>query len=378
MEKLYDENKTSQLDDENENSQLDDENEELVDFVINDQDIDESEFESELSNEDEVELIDIENLSSQYTGKDPVKNYLVMIGNIPLLSKEEENELFYKYKPAQKAKEKLAQFENYEIELSIAEEEKLHQIINDLDPIRERIINANLRLVVSIAKKYQSKNLSFLDFIQEGSLGLMVAVDKFDPDKGYKFSTYATWWIRQKIVRTIGDQSRTIRLPIHMVERCNKFLAAQRKLLSELHREPTSAEIAEEMKLPVNKVEELALYLMEPASLENKIGEDEDSVLGDFIEDKNILSPEEITYKDKAKSELYKILSSVLSERELFVLTKRFGLYGGQPHTLEQVGDLLNVTRERVRQIEAKAIMKLKRHIDGKHLRGVLDVNYME
>lgn len=376
MEKNYNKYETEEL--ESETEELKNETEELVDFVINDQDIDDSEFESEMNDEDEVELIDIENLSNQYTSKDPVKNYLVMIGNIPLLSKEEENELFYKYRVAQKAKEKLAQFDNYEIELSIAEEEKLHAIINELEPIREKIINANLRLVVSIAKKYQSKNLSFLDFIQEGSLGLMVAVDKFDPDKGYKFSTYATWWIRQKIVRTIGDQSRTIRLPIHMVERCNKFLATQRKLLSELHREPTSAEIAEEMKLPVNKVEELAMYLMEPTSLENKIGEDEDSVLGDFIEDKNILSPEETTYRDKAKTELYKILSTVLSERELFVLTKRFGLYGGQPHTLEQVGDILKITRERVRQIEAKAIMKLKRHIDSKHLRGLLDINYSD
>lgn len=361
------------------NENLTSENEELVELVINDDStIDESDIDSEIKNEAEVELVNIQDLSKQFSLKDPVKDYLVTIGNIPLLTREEEISLFNKYKPAQEAKRKLELFDNYEIDLSIEEEEKLHQIIDNLEPIREKIINANLRLVVSIAKKYSSRNLSFLDFIQEGSIGLMMAIDKFDLDKGYKFSTYATWWIRQKIVRTIGDQARTIRLPIHMIERCNKYLAAQRKLTAMLYREPTYKEIAEEMNLPLNKVEELSMYIMEPTSLENKVGDDEDTVLGDFIEDKNCLNPAEITFQDKAKEELYKVLNTVLSSREKFVIAKRFGLFGNQPHTLEQVGDLLNVTRERVRQIEAKAIYKLRRHIDAKHLRGMVDASYNE
>lgn len=357
----------------------DQENEDIIEYTIPDESsVDEYEIEQEMTGEEEVELVDVEELSKQYTGKDPVRSYLVTIGQIPLLSREEELQLFYKYKPAREAKEKLAQFERYEIDLTMEEEDKLHKIIDELEPIKEKIVNSNLRLVVSIAKKYSSKNLYFLDFIQEGSLGLMLAVDKFDPDKGYKFSTYATWWIRQKIVRTIGDQARTIRLPIHMIERCNKYIAAQRKLTSILYREPTVQEIADEMNLPLNKVEEISVYIMEPTSLENKVGDDDETTLGDFIEDKNTLNPAEIAYRDNAKNALYELLNKVLSERELFVLTKRFGLYGGQPHTLEQVGDMMHITRERIRQIEAKAIFKLRRHIDAKNLRSLIDPSYNE
>ena len=270
---------------------------------------------------------------------DSVRLYLREIGKIPLLSNEEEVDLAYR-------------------------------IVKGEKKAKDKMVEANMRLVVSIAKRYSGRGLDFLDLIQEGNTGLLRAVEKFDPDKGFKFSTYATWWIRQAITRAIADQARTIRIPVHMVETINKVLRATRKLTNELNREPTVEEIAKEMGMEPEKIDYVMKIKQDIASLDATVGrdgDDEDSVLGDFIEDEGRVSPEDAAAAQMLKEQIAEILSS-LSEREQKVVKLRFGIGGGRPHTLEEVGAELSVTRERIRQIEAKALSKLRKHKDTKKL----------
>jgi len=268
---------------------------------------------------------------------DSVRLYLREIGKIPLLSAEEELKLAYEIKAGDKqAKDQMAE--------------------------------ANMRLVVSIAKRYVGRGLDLLDLIQEGNTGLLRAVEKFDPDKGFKFSTYATWWIRQAITRAIADQARTIRIPVHMVETINKLLRTQRRLTQELNREPTNEEIAEAMEIEVDKVEHIMKIKQDISSLDASIRDDEeDSVLSDFIEDEDTVSPEESATNQLLKEQVKEILGA-LTEREQKILKLRFGLEDGKQHTLEEVGQEFSVTRERIRQIEAKALAKLRKHKDAKKL----------
>ena len=273
--------------------------------------------------------------------EDPVRMYLKEIGKVPLLSADEEIELAKKMEQGdEEAKKKLCE--------------------------------ANLRLVVSIAKKYVGRGMLFLDLIQEGNLGLIKAVDKFDWRKGYKFSTYATWWIRQAITRSIADQARTIRIPVHMVETINKLIRINRQLLQEYGREPSPEEIAKEMEIPEEKVREIMKIAQEPVSLETPIGEEEDSHLGDFIEDENVPAPAEAAAFSMLKEQLFDVLST-LSEREQKVLRLRFGLDDGRPRTLEEVGKEFDVTRERIRQIEAKALRRLRQPTRYKKLKDYLE-----
>ena len=277
-----------------------------------------------LSEEDEVDMENIDlSIPDGVSVEDPVRMYLKEIGKVPLLSAEEEIEL------AQRMEE------------------------GDEDA-KKRLAEANLRLVVSIAKRYVGRGMLFLDLIQEGNLGLIKAVEKFDYRKGYKFSTYATWWIRQAITRAIADQARTIRIPVHMVETINKLIRVSRQLLQELGREPLPEEIAEEMNLPVERVREILKISQEPVSLETPIGEEEDSHLGDFIQDDNVPVPADAAAFTLLKEQLVEVLGT-LTEREQKVLRLRFGLDDGRARTLEEVGKEFNVTRERIRQIEAKA-----------------------
>ena len=273
--------------------------------------------------------------------EDPVRMYLKEIGKVPLLSAEEEIVLAQAMEQGdERAKKKLAE--------------------------------ANLRLVVSIAKRYVGRGMLFLDLIQEGNLGLIKAVEKFDYRKGYKFSTYATWWIRQAITRAIADQARTIRIPVHMVETINKLIRVSRQLLQELGREATPEEIAEEMKIPVERVREILKISQEPVSLETPIGEEEDSHLGDFIQDENVPVPAEAAAFTLLREQLTEVLGT-LTEREQKVLTLRFGLDDGRARTLEEVGKEFNVTRERIRQIEAKALRKLRHPSRSRKLKDFLD-----
>ncbi len=272
---------------------------------------------------------------------DPVRMYLKEIGKVPLLTAEEEVEL-------------AKRIEKGEIEA------------------RRKLAEANLRLVVSIAKRYVGRGMLFLDLIQEGNLGLIKAVEKFDYRKGYKFSTYATWWIRQAITRAIADQARTIRIPVHMVETINKLIRVSRQLLQELGRDPLPEEIAEEMQLPVEKVREIMKIAQEPVSLETPIGEEEDSHLGDFIPDEDAPAPAEAAAFMLLKEQLEDVLDT-LTEREEKVLRLRFGLDDGRPRTLEEVGQVFGVTRERIRQIEAKALRKLRHPSRSKKLKDYLE-----
>ena len=273
--------------------------------------------------------------------EDPVRMYLKEIGKVPLLTAEEEIELAMRMEAGdEEAKKKLAE--------------------------------ANLRLVVSIAKRYVGRGMLFLDLIQEGNLGLLKAVEKFDYRKGYKFSTYATWWIRQAITRAIADQARTIRIPVHMVETINKLIRVSRQLLQELGREPTSEEIAEEMNMPVERVREILKISQEPVSLETPIGEEEDSHLGDFIQDENVPVPADEAASALLREQLQEVLGT-LTEREQKVLRLRFGLDDGRTRTLEEVGKEFNVTRERIRQIEAKALRKLRHPSRSRKLKDYLE-----
>ena len=282
-----------------------------------------------LDDEEEVELDKIDlSVPEGVSIEDPVRMYLKEIGKVPLLSAEEEIELAKKMEQGD-------------------------------ENAKKRLAEANLRLVVSIAKRYVGRGMLFLDLIQEGNLGLIKAVEKFDYRKGYKFSTYATWWIRQAITRAIADQARTIRIPVHMVETINKLIRVSRQLLQELGREPTPEEIAEEMDMPVDRVREILKISQEPVSLETPIGEEEDSHLGDFIQDDNVPVPADAAAFTLLKEQLVEVLGT-LTEREQKVLRLRFGLDDGRARTLEEVGKEFNVTRERIRQIEAKALRKLR------------------
>ena len=295
-----------------------------------------------LSDEDEVDMENLDlSIPDGISIEDPVRMYLKEIGKVPLLSAEEEIEL-------------------------------AKRMENGDQEAKKRLAEANLRLVVSIAKRYVGRGMLFLDLIQEGNLGLLKAVEKFDYRKGYKFSTYATWWIRQAITRAIADQARTIRIPVHMVETINKLIRVSRQLLQELGREPTPEEISEEMGMPVDRVREILKISQEPVSLETPIGEEEDSHLGDFIQDDNVPVPAEAASFTLLREQLVEVLGT-LTEREQKVLRLRFGLDDGRARTLEEVGKEFNVTRERIRQIEAKALRKLRHPSRSRKLKDYLD-----
>lgn len=295
---------------------------------------------------------------------DPVKMYLKEIGQIPLLDPKEEPIIARQIQEGEQAKEDIKN-----PDLSEEEKKKLAKIIADGEEAKQTLISSNLRLVVSIAKKYVGRGMLFLDLIQEGNCGLIKAVEKFDYTKGFKFSTYATWWIRQSITRAIADQARTIRIPVHMVETINKLTRIQRQLVQDLGRDPMPEEIAEKMEnISAEKVREIQKIALDPVSLETPIGEEDDSHLGDFIEDKDTLSPDDYTNNQLLKDEINAVLQG-LTEREEKVLRLRFGLLDGRTRTLEEVGKEFNVTRERIRQIEAKALRKLKKPNRCKRLR---------
>ena len=334
-----------------------------------------------LDDEDEVEVEKIDlSVPEGVSVEDPVRMYLKEIGKVPLLSADEEIELAQRMEAGSVAvekipllKERLAETgEEQEKEEIQAEIKALQLDVDRGSDAKKRLAEANLRLVVSIAKRYVGRGMLFLDLIQEGNLGLIKAVEKFDYRKGYKFSTYATWWIRQAITRAIADQARTIRIPVHMVETINKLIRVSRQLLQELGREPTPEEIAEEMKMPVERVREILKISQEPVSLETPIGEEEDSHLGDFIKDDNVPVPADAATFTLLKEQLEEVLGT-LTEREQKVLTLRFGLEDGRARTLEEVGKEFNVTRERIRQIEAKALRKLRHPSRSRKLKDYLE-----
>ncbi len=308
-----------------------------IDVIVMDDDAD-----IDLSDEEDVELDKLDlSIPDSISIEDPVRMYLKEIGKVPLLSAEEEKEL-------------------------------ARRMADGDTEARKKLAEANLRLVVSIAKRYVGRGMLFLDLIQEGNLGLIKAVEKFDYQKGYKFSTYATWWIRQAITRAIADQARTIRIPVHMVETINKLIRVSRQLLQELGREPTPEEIAAEMEIPVERVREILKISQEPVSLETPIGEEEDSHLGDFIQDDNVPVPADAATFTLLKEQLGEVLET-LTDREKKVLELRFGLEDGRSRTLEEVGKEFNVTRERIRQIEAKALRKLRHPSRSRKLKDYLE-----
>ena len=333
-----------------------------------------------LTEEDDVEVEKIDlSVPEGVSVEDPVRMYLKEIGKVPLLSAEEEIDLAQKMEDGAVASEKIAILEERMANADEAEIEEMKAEIavlqKDLDAgseAKKRLAEANLRLVVSIAKRYVGRGMLFLDLIQEGNLGLIKAVEKFDYRKGYKFSTYATWWIRQAITRAIADQARTIRIPVHMVETINKLIRVSRQLLQELGREPSPEEIAAEMNMPVDRVREILKISQEPVSLETPIGEEEDSHLGDFIKDDNVPVPADAAAFTLLKEQLEEVLST-LTDREQKVLTLRFGLEDGRARTLEEVGKEFNVTRERIRQIEAKALRKLRHPSRSRKLKDYLE-----
>ena len=334
----------------------------------------------DVDDEDEIEVEKIDlSVPDGVSIEDPVRMYLKEIGKVPLLSAEEEIELAKNMEAGAVAKEKIAILKSREenaTEEELAEiKEEIKNLQKDLDAgdeAKTRLAEANLRLVVSIAKRYVGRGMLFLDLIQEGNLGLIKAVEKFDYRKGYKFSTYATWWIRQAITRAIADQARTIRIPVHMVETINKLIRVSRQLLQELGREPSPEEIAAEMNMPVERVREILKISQEPVSLETPIGEEEDSHLGDFIQDDNVPVPADAAAFTLLKEQLEEVLGT-LTEREQKVLTLRFGLEDGRARTLEEVGKEFNVTRERIRQIEAKALRKLRHPSRSRKLKDYLE-----
>ena len=311
-----------------------------VDVLRISDDKDDADDDALILDEDEIENIDL-SVPDGVSIDDPVRMYLKEIGKVPLLSADEEVEL-------------AKRMENGDIEA------------------KKKLAEANLRLVVSIAKRYVGRGMLFLDLIQEGNLGLIKAVEKFDYKKGYKFSTYATWWIRQAITRAIADQARTIRIPVHMVETINKYVRVQRQLLQELGREPQPEEIAKHMNMPVDRVREIQKISLEPVSLETPIGEEEDSHLGDFIQDDNVPVPAEAAAFTLLREQLDEVLGT-LTEREQKVLKLRFGLEDGRARTLEEVGKEFKVTRERIRQIEAKALRKLRHPSRSRKLKDYLE-----
>ena len=290
---------------------------------------------------------------------DPVRMYLKEIGKVDLLTASEEVNLAMKIEAGTEATQKLEDFEDEKIELSRAEQRRLMRIEQVGLDAKQQLISANLRLVVSIAKRYVGRGMLFLDLIQEGNLGLIRAVEKFDYTKGFKFSTYATWWIRQAITRAIADQARTIRIPVHMVETINKLIRVQRQLLQDLGRDPTPEEIGAEMGMSPDRVRKIQKISQEPVSLETPIGEEEDSQLGDFIEDSTAIAPPDAASDSMLREQLEQVLDG-LADRERKVIKFRFGLEDGRPRTLEEVGREFGVTRERIRQIESKTLAKLR------------------
>ena len=340
---------------------------------------------------DDEEDIDIENIDLSVPEgvsiEDPVRMYLKEIGKVQLLSADEEIHLAQVIEEGDSYKQRCHEIEKKlrKPESPEAKEELTKKLaslkkegqkkIDAGEAAKKRLAEANLRLVVSIAKRYVGRGMQFLDLIQEGNLGLIKAVEKFDYNKGYKFSTYATWWIRQAITRAIADQARTIRIPVHMVETINRLMRTQRTLLQELGREPTQEEVAREMKMPVERVAEIQKISQEPVSLETPIGEEEDSHLGDFIQDDNVPMPADAAAYTLLKEQLLDVLGT-LTDREQRVLRLRFGLDDGRARTLEEVGKVFDVTRERIRQIEAKALRKLRHPSRSRKLRDFLEQYY--
>ncbi len=320
----------------------------------------------------EEETVDPNALAESYGVDDPVRMYLKEIGKVPLLKPEQELELAKGMSAGNEAQAILDDAEKNGEELPEDVLEELQKQVKHGEKCKQDLAEANLRLVVSIAKRYVGRGMLFLDLIQEGNLGLIKAVEKFDYTKGYKFSTYATWWIRQAITRAIADQARTIRIPVHMVETINKVIRVSRQLLQELGHDPTPEEIAEEMDMDVNKVREILKIAQEPVSLETPIGEEEDSHLGDFLPDENTSEPSEAASFTLLKEQLTEVLST-LTPREEMVLKLRFGLEDGRTRTLEEVGKQFHVTRERIRQIEAKALRKLRHPSRSKKLKDFLN-----
>lgn len=345
--------------------------------ISNDDDVDDDII---LDEEDEVEVEKIDlSVPEGVSVEDPVRMYLKEIGKVPLLSADEEIELAQNMEDGAVATEKInvlkGRLDGTSEEEKAEIKEEIKTLQRDVDKgadAKKRLAEANLRLVVSIAKRYVGRGMLFLDLIQEGNLGLIKAVEKFDYKKGYKFSTYATWWIRQAITRAIADQARTIRIPVHMVETINKLIRVSRQLLQELGREPSPEEIAKEMSMPVERVREILKISQEPVSLETPIGEEEDSHLGDFIKDDNVPVPADAAAFTLLKEQLEEVLGT-LTEREQKVLTLRFGLEDGRARTLEEVGKEFNVTRERIRQIEAKALRKLRHPSRSRKLKDYLE-----
>lgn len=345
--------------------------------ISNDDDVDDDII---LDYEDEVEVEKIDlSVPEGVSVEDPVRMYLKEIGKVPLLSADEEIELAQNMEDGAVATEKInvlkGRLDGASEEEKAEIKEEIKTLQRDVDKgadAKKRLAEANLRLVVSIAKRYVGRGMLFLDLIQEGNLGLIKAVEKFDYKKGYKFSTYATWWIRQAITRAIADQARTIRIPVHMVETINKLIRVSRQLLQELGREPSPEEIAKEMNMPVERVREILKISQEPVSLETPIGEEEDSHLGDFIKDDNVPVPADAAAFTLLKEQLEEVLGT-LTEREQKVLTLRFGLEDGRARTLEEVGKEFNVTRERIRQIEAKALRKLRHPSRSRKLKDYLE-----
>ena len=345
--------------------------------ISNDDDVDDDII---LDEEDEVEVEKIDlSVPEGVSVEDPVRMYLKEIGKVPLLSADEEIELAQNMEDGAVAIEKInvlkGRLDGASEEEKAEIKEEIKTLQRDVDKgadAKKRLAEANLRLVVSIAKRYVGRGMLFLDLIQEGNLGLIKAVEKFDYKKGYKFSTYATWWIRQAITRAIADQARTIRIPVHMVETINKLIRVSRQLLQELGREPSPEEIAKEMSMPVDRVREILKISQEPVSLETPIGEEEDSHLGDFIPDEDAPAPSEAASFVLLKEQLGAVLET-LSEREAKVLRLRFGLDDGRARTLEEVGKEFDVTRERIRQIEAKALRKLRHPSRSRKLKDYLE-----
>ena len=329
----------------------------------------------EIAGMEEEELVDPNTLVNSFSIDDPVRMYLKEIGKVALLTPEEEVSLAQAMSAGNEAAEKLAELRRQReegAEIDPALEAALRKQYRAGETAKQKLAEANLRLVVSIAKRYVGRGMLFLDLIQEGNLGLIKAVEKFDYTKGYKFSTYATWWIRQAITRAIADQARTIRIPVHMVETINKVIRVSRQLLQELGHDPSPNEIAAEMNMPVDKVREIMKIAQEPVSLETPIGEEEDSHLGDFIPDEGASEPSEAASFTLLKEQLMDVLST-LTPREEKVLKLRFGIEDGRTRTLEEVGKEFNVTRERIRQIEAKALRKLRHPSRSKKLKDFLN-----
>lgn len=339
--------------------------EELDEDEVLDDDLSDEDLDEEDSIAEEISQLEKTFANASHAKiNDPVKMYLKEIGQIPLLDPKEEPIIARQIQEGEEAKEAMKN-----PDLSDEEKKKLAKVIADGEQAKQTLISSNLRLVVSIAKKYVGRGMLFLDLIQEGNCGLIKAVEKFDYTKGFKFSTYATWWIRQSITRAIADQARTIRIPVHMVETINKLTRIQRQLVQDLGRDPLPEEIAEKMEnISAEKVREIQKIALDPVSLETPIGEEDDSHLGDFIEDKDTLSPDDYTNNQLLKDEINAVLQG-LTEREEKVLRLRFGLLDGRTRTLEEVGKEFNVTRERIRQIEAKALRKLKNPNRCKRLR---------